>query len=216
MTNPASMRRQYQRGELDDAALDGAWSDLFAQWFEQAVGELSVVEANALQLATVSPDGWPSVRTVLLKDFDADGWVFYTNYESDKGRDLEATGRAAAVLAWVPLERQVRLRGPVTRVPRDQSEAYFASRPRASQLGAWASPQSQPVASRVELERLNDEVEERFAGQDVPIPPHWGGYRIAAESVEFWQGRSGRLHDRLRWERDATAPDGWRRERLAP
>ncbi len=216
MTNPASMRRQYQRGELDDRTLDGGWLELFGAWFDAAAGELSVVEANAMQVATVSASGEPSVRTVLLKEFDADGLVFFTNYDSAKGRDLAATGRAAAVLAWLAMERQIRVDGAVTKVSRAETEEYFATRPRESQLGAWASPQSQPVRSRAELDALVTAAQQRFAGQDVPAPPHWGGYRIGVDRIEFWQGRAGRMHDRLRWARDATQSDGWLRERLAP
>jgi pyridoxamine 5'-phosphate oxidase len=164
-------------------------------------------------LAPVYSAGRPSARTVLLKGYDEAGLVFYTNYSSAKGRDLEARPYAAAVLAWLAQERQVRISGPVSRVTRAETEAYFAGRPRGSQLGAWASDQSAVVPSRAVLDEAEREVTERFAGRDIPPPEHWGGYRIAPEAVEFWQGRPDRLHDRLRYRRD----DGrWLLERLAP
>lgn len=211
--DPADMRRSYHRGHLEDGTLPGSWLPLFADWFATAAGELSLIEANAMQVATVDADGRPSVRTVLLKGFDERGWVFYTNYDSAKGTDLASRPYAAAVLAWVPLERQVRLRGPVSRVPRVETETYFANRPRGSQVGAWASPQSRVVASRTDLDEAAAEVERRFHAGAIPAPPHWGGYRIEAEEVEFWQGRDDRLHDRFRYRRDGRA---WVLERLAP
>jgi pyridoxamine 5'-phosphate oxidase len=165
-------------------------------------------------VATVGADGRPSVRTVLLKGFDERGFVFYTNHDSAKGHDLAANPYAAAVLVWVPLERQVRFSGPVTVVDRVETEAYFASRPRGSQLGAWASPQSAVVGGRAVLDAAVTATEQRFAGRDViPAPPFWGGYRIAPEVVEFWQGRPDRLHDRVRYRHDGAQ---WTAERLAP
>jgi pyridoxamine 5'-phosphate oxidase len=213
LPDPAGMRRRYHRGHLEDGTLPGGWLPLFADWFAAAANELSLVEANAMQVATVDADGRPSVRTVLLKGFDERGWVFYTNYDSAKGVDLAARPYAAAVLTWVPLERQVRLRGPVSRVTREETEAYFASRPHGSQVGAWASPQSQVVASRTELDEAAARIERRFGTDSIPAPPHWGGYRIAVDEVEFWQGRNDRLHDRFRYRRDGGA---WVLERLAP
>ena len=213
LPDPADMRRSYHRGHLEDGTLPGSWLPLLVDWFATAAGELSLIEANAMQVATVDAEGRPSVRTVLLKGFDERGWVFYTNYDSAKGTDLASHPYAAAVLAWVPLERQVRLRGPVSRVPRVETETYFASRPRGSQVGAWASPQSQVVASRIDLDEVAAEVERRFDAGAIPAPPHWGGYRIEAEEVEFWQGRDDRLHDRFRYRHDGRA---WVLERLAP
>jgi pyridoxamine 5'-phosphate oxidase len=214
LPDPAGMRRSYHRGHLEDGTLPQSWLPLFADWFATAVGELSLIEANAMQVATVDADGRPSVRTVLLKGFDERGWVFYTNYDSAKGTDLASRPYAAAVLAWVPLERQVRLRGPVSLVTRAETEAYFASRPRGSQVGAWASPQSQVVASRAELDQAAAGIERHFAAAGpIPAPPRWGGYRIAAQEVEFWQGRDDRLHDRFRYRRDGQV---WVLERLAP
>jgi len=207
------MRRVYQRGTLTESTAPEHWFTLFAEWFAAAAAELIAVEVNAMQVATVDEAGHPAVRTVLLKAFDERGIVFYTNYSSAKGRDLEARPYAAAVLAWLAQERQVRISGPVSRVTRAETEAYFAGRPRGSQLGAWASGQSAVVPSRAVLDEAEREVTERFAGRDIPPPPHWGGYRIAPEAVEFWQGRPDRLHDRLRYRREG---ERWLLERLAP
>jgi pyridoxamine 5'-phosphate oxidase len=216
MSDPADMRRGYLHGRLDDsehALTSHTWLDQFTLWFDDASADPAVVEANAMQVATVGADGTPSVRTVLLKGFDARGIVFFTNYDSAKGHDIAANPNAAAVFAWLPHERQVRFGGPIVQVSAAETDAYFASRPRGSQLGAWASPQSEIVASREELERAYADVEARFAGGPVPTPPHWGGYRIAPEYVEFWQGRADRLHDRLRYRHDGQR---WVIERLAP
>ena len=216
MTDPAAMRRGYLRGRLDDpehTMSSHSWLDQFRLWFEDASNDPAVVEANAMQLATVDDAGHPSVRTVLLKGLDERGIVFYTNYGSAKGRELSRTPYAAAVFAWLPHERQVRVSGAVQRVAQDETDDYFAHRPRGSQLGAWASPQSEVVASRADLERAYADVERRFAGGAVPTPPHWGGFRITPAAVEFWQGRADRLHDRLRYRHDG---DRWVIERLAP
>jgi len=213
MSDPAGTRRGYQRGQLDENVVARTWLDQLRLWFTDATAEPSVVEVTAMQLATVDTAGRPSVRTVLVKGLDERGVVFYTNSESAKARDLDARPSAAAVLVWLPLERQVRLSGPVTRVERAETEAYFAARPRGSQLGAWASPQSTVVPSRAALEDAVREIEERFAGGEVPAPPNWGGYRLAPDVVEFWQGRADRLHDRIRYRLDG---DAWVIERLAP
>ncbi|TAM90677.1 MAG: pyridoxamine 5'-phosphate oxidase [Jatrophihabitans sp.] len=213
MIDPSGLRRSYERDRLPDGAAPADWLVLFADWFADAVATLTHTEANAMQLATSDADGRPSVRTVLLKGFDARGVVFFTNSGSAKGSDLAQRPYAAAVLAWVPRERQVRLQGPCAPVPRAETQAYWATRPRGSQLGAWASPQSRVVSSRDVLEEAGRAMTERFAGQDVPLPPFWDGYRIEPEAVEFWQGRPDRMHDRLRYRRDG---DGWVIERLAP
>jgi len=207
------MRRGYLRGQLDENVVSANWLDLLQLWFNEASADPSVVEPNAVQVATVDAVGHPAVRTVLVKGLDERGLVFYTNYESAKARDLDANPYAAAVLVWLALERQVRVSGPVTRVDRADTEAYFASRPRGSQLSAWASPQSTVVPSRAVLEDAMGAIEKRFAGGDVPAPPNWGGYRLAPDAVEFWQGRADRLHDRIRYRRDG---DSWVIERLAP
>jgi pyridoxamine 5'-phosphate oxidase len=213
MSDPAGLRRDYSRGQLDENLVSPTWLEQLQAWFAEAITEPAVLEANAMQVATVDAHGRPSVRTVLVKGLDARGVAFYTNYESAKARDLAARPYAAAVLAWLPLERQVRLSGPVTRVDRAETEAYFASRPRGSQVAAWASPQSDPVPSRAALEAAVREAEARFAGRDIPAPPNWGGFRLAPETVEFWQGRADRLHDRVRYRLDG---DAWVIERLAP
>lgn len=214
MTDPGQLRRDYGAAQLDDAAAALGWYAQLRQWFDEAVANPAIIEPNAIQLATADAAGHPSVRTVLVKALDEQGIVWYTNYSSAKAHDVDENPYAAAVFAWLPLERQVRLSGPVSRVDRATTEAYFATRPRGAQIGAWASPQSSVIASRAELEAAVRDVAERFAGQDVPAPPNWGGYRLRPDVVEFWQGRPDRLHDRLRHRR---GPDGtWTVERLAP
>jgi pyridoxamine 5'-phosphate oxidase len=213
MTDPAGLRAMYTRGTLDEADVADTWAAQLRLWFDTAAADPSVLEPNAIQLATAGADGQPTVRTVLAKGIDERGIVFYTNYESAKARDLAENPRASAVFVWLAHQRQVRLTGPVSQVDRPTTEAYFAGRPRESQLGAWASPQSQVVASRAALDELAAAVEARFGNGDIPAPPHWGGYRLAPVEVEFWQGRPGRLHDRIRYRQDG---DEWVRERLAP
>ena len=193
----------------DDLAADPIAQ--FAEWYRRALEEVPL--ADAMALATADADGRPDARMVLLKGFDADGIRFFTNYGSAKAAQLEAAGHAAVIVYWRELDRQVRARGPVERLAEGDSDAYFATRPRDSQLGAWASPQSSPIASRDELDARVDELDERFAGDEVPRPGHWGGYLLRPESVEFWQGQVGRLHDRFRYSRKGG---GWRIERLAP
>ena len=213
MNDPAGLRRDYRAAELDDSAADIDWFMRLRTWFDEAVRSGIVVEPNAIQLATVDAGGRPSVRTVLVKAMDERGVVFYTNYESVKARDLDGNPYAAAVFAWLPLERQARLSGPVERVTRAETAAYFATRPRGSQIAAWASAQSSVIGSRNALEAKVREVEARFAGVDVPAPPDWGGYRLRPETVEFWQGRHDRLHDRLQHR---LVNGEWVVERLAP
>jgi pyridoxamine 5'-phosphate oxidase len=212
------MRRGYGDAvavPLDETTVAGDWSAQLRAWFAAAVQAYAdaVIELNAMQLATVDERGDPDVRTVLLKELDERGLVFYTNYDSTKGNQLAARPRAAAVLYWPRLERQVRVRGAVSKVDRAETEAYFATRPRGSQLGAWASRQSSVVASRAELELSVNSVTERFGDGEIPAPPGWGGYRIAPTEVEFWQGRADRMHDRVRYR---LAGDAWVVERLAP
>ena len=212
MTDPAQLRSSYRRGRLDEETVGGSWLAQLRDWFDQAVADPAVVEANAMQLATSDATGRPSVRTVLAKSIDERGIVFYTNYTSAKAADLEANPRAAVVFAWLAHERQVRLSGAVERVTRDETAAYFGTRPRGSQIGAWASPQSSVVTGQELAERVAD-VERRFSDGPIPPPDDWGGYLLRPDLVEFWQGRPDRLHDRIRFR--ATAA-GWSVDRLAP
>ena len=208
----ADMRKDYGLTGLPEKDLAKNPFRQFEKWFQEAEAA-KITEPNAMTLATVGRDGRPAARTVLLKGCDGRGCVFYTNYESRKGRELEATGHAALLFAWVAMERQVIIEGPVARVAREEAAAYFHSRPRASQLAAWASPQSTVIAGRAVLEESYRVVEAKYEGREVPLPPQWGGYRLAPETVEFWQGRRSRLHDRLRYRREAG---DWVVERLAP
>lgn len=209
----AELRQPYGHDQLDEHAVDQDPIAQFRHWLDDALNG-PIVEPNAMVVATATLDGVPTARTVLLKALDERGFVFYTNYRSDKAAEMEANPRAALVFPWHPMERQVRVVGPVARIAAEESDAYFASRPRESQLGAWASPQSDVVADRAALDAAYDEVVERFGDDGVIArPEHWGGYRVEPEAVEFWQGRTGRLHDRLRYRR---TPEGWALERLAP
>jgi pyridoxamine 5'-phosphate oxidase len=212
--SPASMRRDYtERGPLLETDLASDWTSQFAAWFADAVAA-GLHEPNAMIVGTAGTDGRPSARTVLLKAYDASGFVFYTNYESRKATDLAENAYASLVFPWFPMHRQVIVAGAVERVTRAETEAYFASRPRGSQLGAWASPQSRVVPDRAAVDDALTDVVERFGDGPVPPPPHWGGLRVVPETVEFWQGRSSRLHDRLRFRRTGNAL--WVVERLAP
>jgi len=210
-TDLAQLRVDYKRAALSehDAAADPYRQ--FSRWFDEAVAA-AVPEPNAMTLATADADGQPGARIVLLKSVDARGFVFHTNYGSRKGLDVAANARVALLFFWVELERQVRIEGRAERVTPDESDAYFAQRPHGSQLSAWASPQSAPVADRAELEARFAAAEARFTAQ-VPRPPNWGGLRVVADRFEFWQGRPSRLHDRLVWSRH---DGGWSIGRLAP
>ncbi|HZN59788.1 MAG TPA: pyridoxamine 5'-phosphate oxidase [Planctomycetota bacterium] len=205
-------RHEYSRGALAESTAGQDPLRLFQKWFA-AAKRSGLSEPCAAALATVAGSA-PSVRYVLLRGADSRGFVFYTNYESRKARELERNPRAAMALWWETLERQVRIEGRVERVNEEESDAYFHSRPRSSRLSAWASPQSRVVSSRASLERKFREAKERFTGRDVPRPASWGGYRLLPSAIEFWQGRTHRLHDRFRFTRSAKG--AWRRERLAP
>jgi pyridoxamine 5'-phosphate oxidase len=212
----ADLRTEYMRETLDEADVAPDPLRQFTHWFDEAV-KAQVPEPNAMTLATVAADGRPSARIVLLKGFDARGFVFYTNYGSRKGRELAAAPQASLLFFWAELERQVRIEGRVARVDAAEADEYYASRPRLSRLGAWASPQSEPIAGREALEARFAAVAAQYehVGDRVPRPPHWGGYVLDPDLIEFWQGRQSRLHDRIRYRRQA--PDAaWTIDRLAP
>lgn len=214
--DPAAMRARYRVAGLAEQDLGADPFAQFQEWFTQAV-ESGLHEPNAMVLATADAHGRPSSRTVLLKRFDARGFVFFTNYGSRKGREIEANAHVSLLFPWHGIARQVIVSGTASRTGRDETAAYFRTRPHGSQLGAWASEQSSRVASRAELDRLYEQLAERYPeGEDVPAPPQWGGYRVVPETVEFWQGRENRLHDRLRFERVAAGGEEWRVERLCP
>ncbi len=209
----AELRESYLRGGLLEADVDPDPIVQFEKWFAEALAA-GLKEPNAMTLATASSDGVPSARLVLLKGVDQRGFVFFTNYESGKGRELAANPRAALVFYWPELERQVRISGDVTQTSGEESDKYFQSRPTGSQLGAWASRQSEKIAGRTILEDRLADLQIQYDGKPVPRPPHWGGYRVRPRLIEFWQGRPNRLHDRLRYTRDAAG--SWRLERLSP
>jgi pyridoxamine 5'-phosphate oxidase len=211
--SPAGMRRDYTEWPpLTEESLAGDWTGQFAAWFADATAA-GLPEPNAMIVATAGGDGRPSARTVLLKGYDKDGFVFFTNYESRKGTELALNPYASLVFPWFPMQRQVIVAGEVERVSRDESSEYFDSRPRGSRLGAWASPQSRVLPGPEALDANLAAAAERFGDGPVPVPPHWGGFRVRPDTVEFWQGRSSRLHDRLRFR---CAGSGWVVERLAP
>lgn len=214
MTDFSDLRHEYSQSHLDESEVDSDPLRQFSRWFQEVMSTAEP-EPNAMTLATVDSTGQPSARIVLLRGLDERGFAFFTNYESRKGLELAGNPRAALLFFWAGLERQVRVEGEVERVEPEESDRYFATRPRGSRIGAWASPQSQVIASRAELDERTRAVERQFGDDsEVSRPPNWGGYRLVPSRIEFWQGGSSRLHDRLRYRR----ADGgrWIIERLAP
>ena len=210
--DPADLRKEYTRAGLSESDIAADPVEQFRRWFDETVAA-GLHEPNAMIVATATPDGRPSARVVLLKGFDGRGLVFYTNYEGRKAQELEQNPRAALLFYWGELERQVRVEGPVSRTPEEESDAYYASRPRGSRLGAWASDQSRPVESRQVLEDRLRKLEKEHQGNEVHRPPFWGGYRVEPELFEFWQGRENRLHDRILYRKEGGT---WRIQRLQP
>jgi pyridoxamine 5'-phosphate oxidase len=209
----ADLRRDYSLAGLLEKDLARDPFRQFEKWFQEAEAA-KVIEPNAMICSAATPDGKPSSRIVLLKGLDGRGFVFYTNYESRKGRELMQNTHTSLLFPWISLERQVTVEGDATKVSPEESAAYFHTRPRASQLAAWASVQSSVISGRTVLEEAMKAIEHKYVGAEVPMPPHWGGFRVVPQTVEFWQGRRSRLHDRLRYRREKSG--GWIIERLAP
>jgi len=211
--NIRDLRQDYKSSSLSESDVAKNPIDQFALWFNNAI-ETHILEPNAMTIATVNEDGFPSARVVLLKEFDQEGFTFFTNYNSQKGRDIETNPKVSLLFFWVELERQVRIEGIAKRISQEASEDYFHSRPHGSQLGAHASPQSTVIPNRDFLENNLKNLEDKFRNGEIPKPEYWGGYKICPKSIEFWQGRSNRLHDRIKYT--LTSDNNWKIERLAP
>jgi len=211
-TNISHLRREYSHSTLDESSVGPDPIALFTEWLDQAL-KAELPEPNAMTVATATADGVPSARVVLLRGYDERGFVFFTDYRSQKGVELSTNPRTALVFYWSALDRQVRIVGSAAKIAREESEAYFRTRPRGSRLGAWISHQSQIIQSRRLLDDKVPELERRYPGEDIPLPPYWGGFRVTPEAMEFWQGRESRLHDRIRYRREG---DQWHIERLSP
>ncbi len=208
----SSIRKEYTLKSLDIEEVSSSPINQFREWFGEALRS-EVLEVNAMSLSTMGLDGFPNGRIVLLKELDH-GFVFFTNYQSEKGRELEALGKGALTFYWAELERQIRIKGVIEKVSAEESDAYFFSRPYASQVGAWSSPQSQQIQSREILEKRQEEIEGKFNNESMVRPEHWGGYRLLPSKIEFWQGRQSRLHDRILYEK--AEDNSWGISRLAP
>jgi pyridoxamine 5'-phosphate oxidase len=213
MKNIAAIRKEYSKEALDEKEVDPDPFVQFNKWWEQAMAS-TIEEANAMTLATASKEGKPSARIVLLKGFDENGFVFFTNYQSHKGNEIETNPDVCLVFFWKELERQVRINGIATKISAGESDAYFNSRPESSKIGAWASPQSKVIAAREIIEKNAAMYEGKFTGGNITRPPHWGGYIVKPSVIEFWQGRPSRLHDRVQYS--LSGNNNWKIERLAP
>jgi pyridoxamine 5'-phosphate oxidase len=211
--NIAELRQDYTLQGLSETEIDSNPFAQFKKWFDEALSA-DILEPNAMTVATTTPEGKPSARMVLLKDYDARGFVFYTNYNSHKAQELAENPQAALVFWWAELQRQIRISGRVEKISDSESDKYFYSRPFSSRLGAWASNQSEVIENREVLEQNLEELKQKYQDREIPRPPHWGGIRVIPAEIEFWQGRSSRLHDRLVYTRDYD--DGWKIERLSP
>jgi pyridoxamine 5'-phosphate oxidase len=209
----ATLRKNYQLKALDLSDLKSSVFDQFSDWFDEAL-KAEVTEPNAMVLSTVSLEGVPASRTVLLKGFDDKGFYFYTNYKSEKGTHISDNNNVSLLFLWLDLERQIRITGETSMLPREESYKYFKSRPRDSQIGAWASEQSSVIPSKEFLENKFSELKQKFGETDIPLPPYWGGYRVVPSKIEFWQGRPNRLHDRFLYTK--VDKDNWKIERLSP
>jgi pyridoxamine 5'-phosphate oxidase len=209
----ADIRTEYKKQSLNEADILPNAFEQFTKWWNEAL-QSNLDEVNAMTLATVKPDGTPAARIVLLKGFDERGFTFYTNYNSNKGKQIDSSGKVALLFFWAPLERQIRITGTITKISEEESDAYFNSRPVGSKIGAWASPQSLPIFDRSVIEENEKKYKEEYADENIPRPSHWGGYIVQPFEIEFWQGRPSRLHDRFLY----TLQEGgnWKIERLAP